>query len=113
MSVKLRRMLDQSWRYLVVILVLSFFLFPVMWITLTAFKTGEEFLKSPPVWIPQTPSLRSFQFVIEAGGLHALRNSVIISGGATLLALFLGSMAGYGLARYKPGGQDLPFFFLR
>jgi multiple sugar transport system permease protein len=93
-------------------LALVFFLFPIFWITLTAFKSGEEFLKSPPVWIPQNPSLQYFQRVIESGGLNALKNSLIISTSATVLALLIGSLAAYGLARYKVGGDNLPFFIL-
>jgi multiple sugar transport system permease protein len=91
---------------------LAFFLFPIVWICLTAFKTGDEFLKSPPVWIPRHPSFHSFERVIASGGLKALANSLIISSSVTLLALIIGSLAAYGLARYKVGGDNLPFFIL-
>jgi multiple sugar transport system permease protein len=96
----------------VAVIALVFFLFPILWITLTAFKTGDEFLHSPPVWIPQSPTLRSFAHVIETGGLKTLKNSLIISTSATALSLIVGSLAGYGLARYKVGGDNLPFFVL-
>jgi len=89
-----------------------FSLFPIVWIFLTAFKTGDEFLKSPPVWIPRHPSFLYFKNVIESGGLKALRNSLVISTSATLLSLLIGSLAAYGLARYKVGGDNLPFFIL-
>jgi len=91
---------------------LAFFLFPILWICLTAFKTGDEFLKSPPVWIPHHPSFHYFERVMASGGLKALRNSLIISSSATLLSLLIGSLAAYGLARYKVGGDNLPFFIL-
>jgi multiple sugar transport system permease protein len=91
---------------------LAFFLFPIVWICLTAFKTGDEFLKSPPVWIPRHPSFHYFERVIASGGLKALANSLIISSSVTLLALIIGSLAAYGLARYKVGGDNLPFFIL-
>ncbi|NJN99761.1 MAG: carbohydrate ABC transporter permease, partial [Anaerolineales bacterium] len=79
---------------------------------MTGFKSASEFMSSPPVWIPAIPSLRSFAHVIEVGGLDALKNSLIISSIATLLSLLIGSMAAYGLARYKVGGDQLPFFIL-
>jgi multiple sugar transport system permease protein len=91
---------------------LVFFLFPILWITLTAFKSGDEFLKSPPVWIPRNPSFYYFGRVIDSGGLKALKNSLIIASAATLLSLLIGSLAAYGLARYKVGGDNLPFYIL-
>ena len=78
MTLRRRKAFTQTLRYMVAALALVFFLFPILWITLTAFKSGEEFLKSPPVWIPRDPSLQYFQRVIESGGLNALRNSLII-----------------------------------
>jgi multiple sugar transport system permease protein len=103
---------NQIPRYVLVVVALAFFLFPIVWIGLTAFKTGDEILESPPIWIPSHPSLRMFQNVIESGVLNALRNSLIIATLSTLLALIVGSLAAYGLARYKVGGDNLPFFIL-
>jgi multiple sugar transport system permease protein len=96
----------------VAILILIFFLFPIVWIALTAFKSNDEFLKSPPVWIPREPTLQYFGRVIESGGLNALKNSLIIASAVTFLALVIGSLAAYGIARYKVGGDNLPFYIL-
>jgi multiple sugar transport system permease protein len=93
-------------------LALVFFLFPIVWISLTAFKTSDEFLVSPPVWFPHHPSFFYFKNVIASGGLTALKNSLIISTSATALSLFIGSMAAYGLGRFRVGGDNLPFFIL-
>ena len=112
MGIQARRRLSMSWRYVIAILAVIFFLFPIIWIFLTAFKTGDEFLHSPPVWIPHSPTLRSFAHVIKTGGLRSLMNSLIISISTTGLSLLVGSLAGYGLARYKVGGDNLPFFIL-
>jgi len=112
MSLRRRKDLIQVFRYFVAVVALVFFLFPILWIFLTAFKTPDEFLKSPPVWIPRAPSLGYFEHVIRTGGLRALRNSLVIATSATLLALLIGSLAAYGLARYKVGGDNLPFFIL-
>jgi multiple sugar transport system permease protein len=107
-----RKTLTQMIRYVVAILILIFFLFPIVWITLTAFKSSDEFLKSPPVWIPKEPTFQYFGRVIESGGLNALKNSLIIASSVTLLALVIGSLAAYGLARYEVGGDNLPFYIL-
>jgi multiple sugar transport system permease protein len=112
MGVNRRRKLAMSWRYVIAVIALVFFLFPIVWIFMTAFKTGDEFLKSPPIWLPKTPNLRSFAHVVKTGGLRSLMNSLIISISTTALSLLVGSLAGYGLARYKVGGNNLPFFIL-
>jgi multiple sugar transport system permease protein len=112
MSLRARKSMVQALRYVIAVVALVFFLFPIVWIVLTAFKTPNEFLTTPPVWIPRSPSLVYFEHVAETGGFKALLNSFIISVSATLLALLVGSLAGYGLARYKVGGDNLPFYIL-
>lgn len=112
MGPRTRKVIFETLRYVVAVAALLFFLFPVMWIFVTAFKTGDEMLRNPPVWIPSRLSLLSFKQVIEAGGLKTLKNSLIISTSSTLLSLLIGSLAAYGLARYKVGGDNLPFFIL-
>jgi len=112
MSLHTRKRLVQVLRYVIAVTALVFFLFPIVWIFVTAFKTPQEFIASPPVWIPSNPSFAYFGQVVETGGLKVLLNSVIISVSATLLALLIGSFAAYGLARYKVGGDNLPFFIL-
>ena len=112
MGIQTRKRLSITWRYVIAILAIIFFLFPIVWIFLTAFKTGDEFLHSPPVWIPHSPTLRSFAHVVKTGGLRSLMNSLIISISTTGLSLLVGSLSGYGLARFKVGGNNLPFFIL-
>ena len=107
-----RDVANRGLRTVVYFLILAFFLFPILWIFATAFKTGEEFMHTPPIWIPRHPTLTAFAHAIEVGGLGALKNSLIISISATALSLIVGSLAGYGLACYRLGGDDLPFFIL-
>jgi multiple sugar transport system permease protein len=99
-------------RYVIATIALIFFMFPIFWILMTGFKSADEFLSNPPVWIPAQPSLRSFFHTVQAGGLDALKHSLIISSATTLLSLLVGSLAGYGLARYQVGGEHLSFFIL-
>jgi multiple sugar transport system permease protein len=99
-------------RYFVAVVALLFFLFPIYWIAMTAFKTGDYIYRNPPYWYPPEPTLQHFGIIIESGGLEVIRNSLIISAATTALALLIGSLAAYGLARYKVGGDNLPFFIL-
>jgi multiple sugar transport system permease protein len=112
MNRKTRDTLNRAFRTCVYAFVLAFFLFPILWIMATAFKSGGEFLASPPVWIPRTPNLESFRHAISVGGLNALGSTLIIALSTTALSLIVGSLAGYGMARYRVGGDNLPFFVL-
>ncbi len=99
-------------RLIIYVGVLTFFMFPIFWLLMTSLKSASEFMHSPPIWFPAAPGLASFQRVISSGGLDALKNSLIISSFVTILSLLIGSLAAYGLARYRVGGDNLPFFFL-
>jgi multiple sugar transport system permease protein len=107
-----RRLIAQAIRYVLAAVALAFFLLPISWICLTAFKTGDWIYKTPPVWLAPDPTLVHFELFIISGGLKALANSIIITTSATALALLIGSLAAYGLARYRVGGTNLPFFIL-
>jgi multiple sugar transport system permease protein len=99
-------------RYLVVGLALVFFLFPIYWIAISALKQQFEYMASPPVWIPQYPTLNNIWAALARRGLLALRNSLLVAGAATALALAVGSLAAYALARYGTGGRPLLLWLL-
>ena len=54
-------------------------------------------LAIPPVWFPEHPTLSHFGEVMRNKGFTALKNSLIVSSSATLLALGVGSLAAYAL----------------
>jgi len=107
-----RRLLPRVLRYLGVLIALAFFLFPIFWIISTAFKLPAEYLHNPPVWITARPTLVHFAAVMQLKGYTALKNSLIISTGATILALVIGSLAAYSLARFHTGGHNFAFWII-
>jgi multiple sugar transport system permease protein len=54
----------------------------------------------PPRWI-FTPTLFNYVHLVERGALLYFRNSLVASLSTVLVATFLGTLAGYGLARGK------------
>ena len=108
--------------------VVSFF--PLFWTISTSFKTAPDVMKGNMIpWLEFAPSWlgwRSLGLSPEAlmqtstvrdEFMHRLFNSAIISVTASALAVFLGSLAAYGLSRfsYKFGhmrNSDISFFFL-
>ncbi len=104
--------------------------FPLFWTVSTSFKTAPDVMKGNMIpWLEFAPSWlgwRSLGLSPEAlfqtstvrdEFMHRLFNSAIISVTASALAVFLGSLAAYGLSRfsYKFGhmrNSDISFFFL-
>jgi trehalose/maltose transport system permease protein len=83
-----------------VVLIMLFCLFPFYWLINTSLKTGAD-LSSAKV-IPPHPNLDNYQSIFRnADFVKALRNSAIISGVTTLIALTIGSFAAYALARLR------------
>ena len=92
-------------------------LFPFYWAFLNSIKRPEETFQ--PSWIP----FLQFQPTLEHWGSqlaipeirHALLNSTIISVGAATLALLLGTLAAYALARFRfnrPSNGALTTWFI-
>lgn len=104
--------LSYAIRYFLLALVLAFFLFPLFWLGTLAFKTPDEYFASPPVWLPSEPTLIHLQTLLNSKGISSLANSLIIAGGATLLAITLGIPAAYSMARFNTGGQNLAMWIL-
>jgi multiple sugar transport system permease protein len=100
-------------RYAIVIAAVVFFGFPIFWIAMMAFKSSSEYFRNPPVWIPANPNIMlNLEKVIRTGGLQAIINSLIVTIGATLIAVSVGSLAAYSLARFRTGGPNFAFWIL-
>lgn len=105
-------------------------IFPIYWTITTSFKQAPDVMQSHLVpfvdFQPDWKGWRSLGFSPDTIGvastvrdefLRRFMNSTIISVSASLLAVFLGSLTGYGLSRfgYKFGymrNADISFFFL-
>lgn len=98
---------------IVLVLVLLFILFPLFWMISTSLKTGSQTFAIPPVLV-FTPTFESYASIIEEGAVtRAGLNSLIIAGGATLLAVLLGTPAAYVMARFEfRGKRDLWFWYI-
>jgi multiple sugar transport system permease protein len=83
-----------------VVATIVFCLFPFYWIINTSLKTGAE-LSTGHVF-PHHPSLDNYSSIFQNSDFtSALKTSLIDSGVATLIALTIGSFAGYALARLR------------
>jgi multiple sugar transport system permease protein len=83
-------------------------LLPVYWLATISLKRPVDQFAVPPIWLHFEPTLEHYREILEARPFGAyLWNSAVAAGGSTILALILGTLAAYGLARFKlPGGLE-------
>ncbi len=87
---------------------LGFSLLPVYWLATISLKQPVDQFAVPPVWLHFAPTLSHFREILWARPFGTyLWNSTVVAASSTLLALVLGTLAAYGLARFRlPGGLE-------
>jgi multiple sugar transport system permease protein len=87
------------------VLVVVLFLFPVYWLFMISFKTPEEIFAYPPVWWPASLQTDNYAVLFKDGDVWTVWNSLVLSTSSTVLAMLLGTMAAYSIARFGTGGK--------
>jgi multiple sugar transport system permease protein len=96
--------------YVVLTLFALFFLLPMLWMVVTAFKPFEEWLN--PNWIPVNPTLENFTSIFNDKSLPVVSwflNSLLIAALFTAFILVIDSLAGYAYARLEFPGKNILF----
>ena len=99
-------------RYGAAIALTVLFLFPIYWLFSISLKTPEEIFASPPVWYPASIQFDNFKVLFKDGDATTVWNSLFIAGVSTVLAMFLGTLCAYSLARFKTGGDNLAIWII-
>jgi len=95
-----RRLLRKLGFWLSVIVIVSPAVLVFLWMLSLSLKTEIDNIAYPPVFIPNPPTFANFTQVFEQNSIgRYLWNSIVVSGGATLVALLIGVPAGFGIAR--------------
>jgi multiple sugar transport system permease protein len=96
-----KRVAKAALAYVLALLATAFFAFPLVWIALSSVKSDLDVSAYPPVWAFQ-PTLANFREFFDAlNAWKALMNSAFIVCLSTILAMMLGTMAAYALARFS------------
>lgn len=95
----------QTWRYIPLTAWAIFTAFPLYWVAITAFKDTAS-IYSGARWLPfvdYKPSLEAWHEILGGSNsvLGPLWHSLVIATVSTLVALFFGSLAAYGLTRFR------------
>ena len=120
------------------VLMLAYILGPVCWMVSSSFQNEAEITSVPPHWIPDKPTLRNFEAIIDrpsatvtyesrsridpvSGGyipstarnlLPAMGNSLIVAVLVVLLNLLVGVPAAYALAKIRFFGRSSSVYFI-
>jgi multiple sugar transport system permease protein len=90
--------------WVVMVLLTLAFIGPLLWMLVTAFKTGVEARSVPPTFFPSDPTLAAFRTLLTDKTNPVLlwfANSMIAATAHSLLVVVVCSMAGYALARME------------
>jgi multiple sugar transport system permease protein len=115
--------IQRGLRIVALALVVTFFMFPILWIVLMSFQTNATILRTPPsiVFVPTlenyvaliTGRLESAAGTLDIAFMRNLMNSVILSVCSVALSLALGVPAAYAFARHRfRGSEDIAFTLL-
>jgi multiple sugar transport system permease protein len=100
-------------KYLALLLVMAFFMTPILWTAITAIKPTELISAHSIVWLFR-PTLDHFRVIFFEDNIVApLINSTIIATFSTVGVLVTAAPASYALSRFRvPFGQQLASYFL-
>jgi len=99
-------------RYVAAVALVLAFLFPVYWLFMTSLKTADEIFSFPPTWWPASLQFGNFMVLFKDGDAGAVWNSFVLATSSTVLAMILGTMCAYALARFRTGGEHLSNWIL-
>ena len=101
-----------AFRYLIALLLVVVFVFPVYWLFIISFKTPDEIFAFPPVWYPQSLQLANYKVLFKDGDAITVWNSLVLASVSTFFAMILGTIAAYSLVRFKTGGENLSVWII-
>ncbi|HWQ38773.1 MAG TPA: carbohydrate ABC transporter permease [Burkholderiales bacterium] len=107
MTLKGRRTVQLWLRVLAAAALTLLFLFPIYWLAMISFKTPEEIYSFPPKWYPGQIQFDNYAVLFKDGDATTVMNSLIVAGVSTVIAMILGTICAYSLARFRTGGEHL------
>jgi multiple sugar transport system permease protein len=87
--------------YILLFIVCLLVLFPIYWMVTISFKTARDIYRVPSLF-PTNPTLLNYQtLLVQKHFLINIRNSIIVATAATVISVFIATLASYSLVRMK------------
>jgi multiple sugar transport system permease protein len=111
-------LLSPAFRWVLLVVYLFFTLAPIVWLFLSTIQTQASLLRVPPHLLPEAVTFSNYVDIFKPAAFGensgqstfflALRNSVLVALGTTVVAMVLGTLGAYAIARFNiPGRQWL------
>ncbi len=112
---RLRRRINLSLRYMLLILLASLFLFPMLWSLLNSIKMPAEALAVPPTYLPTRVVFDNYVELTTYGKIGVMQhvyNSTVVALITVVGSIVLSTLGGYGFARFHFPGKNLLFIMV-
>jgi len=94
--------------WLAIVVMLITFVFPILWVYITSFKSPDDIFQADKIFF--VPTLYNYQFLIDTRpSLGQLWNSAILAVCSTFLVMIIAMPAAYSFARFNTGKGHLLF----
>ena len=108
MRVDFRMLLARLLVYGAALVLITLCGFPLVWMVLTSIKPDQEILSAAPTFWTANPHFGAFERLFETTNFPTyFANSLVVAGSATVLTVFVGALAAYGITRFRFRGREL------
>lgn len=112
-SMKTSRIIENVLTWTIFIIGAVLVLIPILWMVSTSLKTEPETFRIPPQWIPDEPTIRSYQAMwTEYPFLYYFKNSIIVTVLAVFVSVAISCLTGYGTTRFEFKGKGMFLGFI-
>jgi len=95
-------------RWVGVLGLLTFALFPCYWMLVSSLRPAQELFTVPPRLLPGTVTIQWYEVVLKATQMpRYFLNSALISTVSMIVSLVIATLGAYGLTRFRHAGQRL------
>jgi multiple sugar transport system permease protein len=109
----LRRILQQSWLWLIILIGLVLMVIPGVWMVLASFKSRTEITAVPMQFLPDKLLFSNYATAIEYTKFYdVFLNSLIITTSITIANIFTCTWGGYTFSKLRWPGRDTVFLLL-
>lgn len=92
--------------YLVIVIALAAFIFPIYWMFVASFKENSILMRVPPQLYPTFKAIDNYISIItNTKYLNYIKNSFVVASLTVIVDLALAIFAGYSLSRYRYPGR--------
>ena len=113
-SLKRKKTAMNVLKWVVLLAIMFYLLFPIYWVVLTSFKTNMESYLYPPTFIPKEPTLQGFinLFTNYPEFFVYYKNNIMVSALSTVTVCFVALFSGYALSRVRINWNKYVIAFL-